>query len=82
MDGILDKAREFLCDDIRVMYTVVALVNEWCKETGGTLDDYLAYLDENFSKKCDLDDLKASVVGNTKIIPKYVAAEHKTEEEE
>ena len=51
MDKILDKAREFVCDDVRVMYTVIALVNEWCKETGGTLEEYLAYLDANFAKR-------------------------------
>ena len=50
-DEIMKKAKEFMSDDVGRMYATVAMVNEWQKETGGTLDEYLEYIEKNCAKK-------------------------------
>lgn len=50
-DEIMKKAKEFACEDVGRMYSVVAMVNEWQKETGGTLDEYLEYIETHCAKK-------------------------------
>lgn len=53
-DEIMKKAKEFASDEVRQMYSVVAMVNEWQKETGGTLDEYLEYIETHCVKKNQL----------------------------
>lgn len=50
-DEIIMKAKEFASDEVKQMYAVVAMVNEWQKETGGTLDEYLKYIETHCVKK-------------------------------
>ena len=50
-EEVLRKSKEFAEQDIGKTYIVAALLNEWMKETGGTLDDYLNYLDTHCVKK-------------------------------
>lgn len=52
-DEIMKKAKEFACEDVGRMYAVVAMVNEWQKETGGTLDEYLEHIEKNCVRKTD-----------------------------
>ena len=50
-EEIWQKAKEFASIESRQMYTVVVMANEWQKETGGTLDELLEYLDTHLPKK-------------------------------
>ena len=50
-DEIMEKAKEFASEDVGRMYAAVAMVNEWQKETGGTLDEYLEYIETHCVKK-------------------------------
>lgn len=48
---IVLKARMFQDIDVRRMYTAIAMANEWMRETGGTLDEFLRDMEENCAKK-------------------------------
>lgn len=50
-EEIVQKAKEFESKDVARAYTVIALFNEWQKETGGTVEEYLNYLEKNCAKK-------------------------------
>lgn len=50
-EEILQKAKEFENIDVARTYTVLALFNEWQKETGGTVEEYLDYMEKSFAKK-------------------------------
>ena len=50
-DEIMKKGKEFADIDVAKMYTAVALFSEWQKETGGTAEEYLEYLEKNCTKK-------------------------------
>lgn len=50
-DEIMKKGKEFADIDVAKMYTAVALFSEWQKETGGTAEEYLEYLEKNCPKK-------------------------------
>lgn len=54
MSDIVDvyaKAKMFASDDVGKAYLVLRLANDWQKETGGTLDELLNYMDKTFAKK-------------------------------
>lgn len=51
LEEIMNKGREFANMDIAKMYTAIALLIEWQKETGGTAEEYLEYLEKNCQKK-------------------------------
>ena len=51
LDEIMKKGKEFADMDIAKMYTAIALFSEWQKETGGTAEEYLEYLEKNCTKK-------------------------------
>ena len=50
-EEILQKSKEFESKDVARMYTVLALFSEWQKETGGTVEEYLEYLEKTCTKK-------------------------------
>lgn len=50
-DEIMAKAKEFASENVGRMYVTAAMINEWQKETGGTLDELLEYLDTHLPKK-------------------------------
>lgn len=50
-EEIMQKAKEFASEDVSRMYSTVAQVNEWQKETGGTLDEFLEYIETHCVKK-------------------------------
>ena len=50
-EEIMKKAGEFASIESKQMYAVVAMANEWQKETGGTLDELLEYLETHLQKK-------------------------------
>jgi hypothetical protein len=50
-EEILQKSKEFESQDIAKMYVVIALFSEWQKETGGTPEEYLEYLEKSCTKK-------------------------------
>lgn len=64
---IMGKAREFLSEDVKCIYTVIACVNEWQKETGGTLDEILTWMDAHFSKKQTMADFLAEISGKKEV---------------
>lgn len=51
LDEIVKKGKEFADVDVAKMYTAIALFSEWQKETGGTVEEYLEYLEKNCAKK-------------------------------
>lgn len=51
MSEVMRTARMFESEDIGKMYLVASFLAEWQKETGGTLDDFLEYLEKTFPKK-------------------------------
>ncbi len=51
MKDIVAEARKFESEEIGQMYLVVAQVRDWQKETNGTLDELLDYMDKTFPKK-------------------------------
>lgn len=50
-EEIVKKGKEFADMDIAKMYTAIALFSEWQKETGGTAEEYLEYLENTCAKK-------------------------------
>lgn len=55
-DEIMRKAKEFASEDVGRMYVAVSFVNEWQKETGGSLDEYLEYMETHYVKKNNCRD--------------------------
>lgn len=53
MMDVVREARKFKSIEAGQMYMVVALVRDWQKETNGTLDEFLDYMDKTFPKKED-----------------------------
>lgn len=51
LEEIMNKGKEFADMDIAKIYTTIALFAEWQKETGGTAEEYLEYLEKNCPKK-------------------------------
>lgn len=51
LEEVMEKGKEFLDMDIAKMYTAVALFCEWQKETGGTAEEFLEYLETHCPKK-------------------------------
>lgn len=45
------SSKVFASDDVGKAYLVLRLANDWQKETGGTLDELLNYMDKTFAKK-------------------------------
>lgn len=50
-EEIVKNGKGFADKDIAKMYTAIALFSEWQKETGGTAEDYLEYLERTCAKK-------------------------------
>lgn len=50
-EEIVKKGKEFADMDVAKMYTAIALFAEWQKETGGTAEYYLEYLENTCAKK-------------------------------
>lgn len=50
-DEIMQKSKEFEDKDIGRSYVVIALFSEWQKETGGSAEEYLEYLETHCAKK-------------------------------
>lgn len=50
-DEIMKKAKEFAAEEVGRLYITVAMLIEWQKETGGTLDEYLEYIETHCVKK-------------------------------
>ncbi len=51
MSEVMRTARMFESEEIGRMYLLTGLLAEWQKETGGTLEDFLEYLEKTFPKK-------------------------------
>lgn len=51
VEAVMAKARMFKDIEVQKMYTAVAMANEWMKETGGTLDEFLRGVEETCDKK-------------------------------
>lgn len=51
LEEVMKKGKEFADMDVAKLYTSVALFAEWQKETGGTAEEFLAYLEKNCPKK-------------------------------
>ncbi len=51
MSEVMRTAQAFESEDIGKMYLVVSHLAEWQKETGGSLEDFLEYLEKSFPKK-------------------------------
>jgi hypothetical protein len=45
------SAKVFASDDVGKAYLILRLANDWQKETGGTLDELLAYIEQTCTKK-------------------------------
>ena len=51
IDGIYAEARLFASDDVGRAYLTIRMARDWQKETGGTLDELLDYIDKTCPKK-------------------------------
>ena len=51
IDDIYAEARAFASDDIGRAYLIIRMARDWQKETGGTLDELLDYIDKMCPKK-------------------------------
>ena len=47
----IKKSKEFADREIARVYITIALFSEWQKETGGTAEDYLDYMDKTYAKR-------------------------------
>lgn len=48
---IVSGAKEFRSSEVAYTYMIVRWIRDWQKETGGTLDELLDYMDEMCPKK-------------------------------
>ena len=51
LEEVMEKGKEFADMDVAKLYTSVALFAEWQKETGGTAEEFLVYLEKTCPKK-------------------------------
>ncbi len=48
---VMSKASDFLSYEVKIAYTIIAAVNEWQKETGGTLDELLSWMEKEYGEE-------------------------------
>lgn len=48
---IYEKSRSFESEDVARIYLLAGFLNEWQKETGGTLEQFMEYIDKTCAKK-------------------------------
>ena len=51
MTEYLKKAKLFESEEIGRVYLLTKMLSDWQSETGGTLEDFLEYLEKTFPKK-------------------------------
>ena len=51
MNDIVEKAKMFESEDISRVYILVRYLIDWQKETGGSLEDFLVYIEEHYKKR-------------------------------